>query len=307
MGMALAPLLNLVHTKARFRRLSGEIFVIVVGGIKRFTAHENIISASPVFKAMCAGPFQESTTRTINLPDDDPLAFEILLEACYRKCTSAAILSQICVELIPADGDHPSELAKVYITADRYHLPRFQTVIVSLLRDLDLPDKKPLTFLNIAQTIYKNLSSPHGPFPDYFRAGSHIALRASREVVTDKIRDIVEDGGALAIDICDTLVLNYSWERERAESCTQQLQHEKQAATEEEDKLKKVVAEERSKAESTAAHDKLKLEKQWKEEKAEFVYLLSLGVTNRGEFLEALRKKGLASLSSQGVHKYFSS
>ena len=260
--------------------------------------HENVLSESPVFKAMCTGPFQESTTRTIELLDDDALAFEILLEIFYRDCTSTEVLSQICADIIPADGDHPSTLAGLYTMADRYQLLRLQHVIVGVLRNLDLPTNEPLSFLTVAQTIYENLASPQGSFPDYFRSEVRIALRDSNGIVMDKAHDIIEGGGALAVDIYRAMAISCTLERERTEACVKELEYERQFAMVEKDRVMKKAADEKSKVERAATKEKSTLERQWEEEKAELVGLLSLATTNSVEFKGALRKKALASISA---------
>ena len=247
---------------------------------------------------MCIGPFQESVTRTIELPDDDPLAFEILLETFYRDCTSSGVLRQICFEIIPADGDHPSKLADVYITANRYQLRQLQSVTVQLLRDLNLPAQEPVSFLTVAQTIYENLSSPQGPFPDYFRSEVRIALRDSHGVVMDKVLEIVQGGGALAIDISRAQAMSCRLERERTEACIQKLECENLVTTEEKERLRKAAANKKKKVEGAAVDDRQKLETLWKEEKAELMRLLLLAATNREKFEKALRNRTLASMSA---------
>ena len=49
-----------------------------------FAAHEDIISSSPFFAAICRGQFLESTSKRVNLPEDIPEIFSSVLEYLYK-------------------------------------------------------------------------------------------------------------------------------------------------------------------------------------------------------------------------------
>ena len=77
--------------------------------------------ATSVLKTLCAGPFREVVTGLIELPDDEPQSFGILLETLYKSCDSLDILQRIYHDIISLENDeHATKLADVYIMADKY-------------------------------------------------------------------------------------------------------------------------------------------------------------------------------------------
>jgi len=49
-----------------------------------FAAHEDILSSSPFFAAICRGQFLESTSKRVNLPEEIPEIFSSVLEYLYK-------------------------------------------------------------------------------------------------------------------------------------------------------------------------------------------------------------------------------
>lgn len=49
-----------------------------------FAAHENVLSTSPFFAAICKGQFLESSTKRVNLPEELPEVFSSVLEYLYK-------------------------------------------------------------------------------------------------------------------------------------------------------------------------------------------------------------------------------
>jgi len=49
-----------------------------------FAAHEDILSSSPFFAAVCRGQFLESTSKRVNLPEEIPEIFSSVLEYLYK-------------------------------------------------------------------------------------------------------------------------------------------------------------------------------------------------------------------------------
>ncbi|CAF9911090.1 MAG: hypothetical protein ALECFALPRED_007075 [Alectoria fallacina] len=65
--------------------LTSPIVTLCVGVEQRlFAAHEDILSTSPFFAAICRGQFLESTTKRVNLPEDLPEVFSSVLEYLYK-------------------------------------------------------------------------------------------------------------------------------------------------------------------------------------------------------------------------------
>lgn len=65
--------------------LTSPIVTLCVGAEQRlFAAHEDILSTSPFFAAICRGQFLESTTKRVNLPEELPEVFSSVLEYLYK-------------------------------------------------------------------------------------------------------------------------------------------------------------------------------------------------------------------------------
>ncbi|KAL8865597.1 MAG: hypothetical protein Q9174_006805 [Haloplaca sp. 1 TL-2023] len=65
--------------------LTSAIVTICVGPDQRlFAAHEDVLSHSPFFAAICRGQFLESATKRILLPDETPEIFSSVLEYLYK-------------------------------------------------------------------------------------------------------------------------------------------------------------------------------------------------------------------------------
>ncbi|KAK4692750.1 hypothetical protein P7C71_g4517, partial [Lecanoromycetidae sp. Uapishka_2] len=65
--------------------LTSPIVTLCVGPSQRlFAAHEDILSSSPFFAAICRGQFLESTSKRVNLPEEVPEIFSSVLEYLYK-------------------------------------------------------------------------------------------------------------------------------------------------------------------------------------------------------------------------------
>ncbi|MCJ1271263.1 hypothetical protein MMC22_011163 [Lobaria immixta] len=65
--------------------LTSPIITICVGPEQRlFAAHEDILSTSPFFAAICRGQFLESASKRVNLPEEIPEVFSSVLEYLYK-------------------------------------------------------------------------------------------------------------------------------------------------------------------------------------------------------------------------------
>ncbi|MCJ1339293.1 hypothetical protein MMC09_004582 [Bachmanniomyces sp. S44760] len=65
--------------------LTSPIVTICIGPEQRlFAAHEDILSTSPFFAAICRGQFLESVSKRVNLPEEIPEVFSSVLEYLYK-------------------------------------------------------------------------------------------------------------------------------------------------------------------------------------------------------------------------------
>lgn len=93
-----------------------------------FQVHLRILcEASPVFNAAFRGEFLEASSLSIDLPEDDPEAFERLVQWLYTK--SYDILPS-AEEYCDDDKMIFMRLAKLYVAADKYGIVRLKNDVV---------------------------------------------------------------------------------------------------------------------------------------------------------------------------------
>ena len=65
--------------------LTSPIITLCVGLEQRlFAAHEDVLSTSPFFTAICRGQYLESASKRVNLPEEIPEIFSSVLEFLYK-------------------------------------------------------------------------------------------------------------------------------------------------------------------------------------------------------------------------------
>lgn len=70
--------------------LTPQIVTFTVGKEGRlFAAHEDVLSLSPFFAALCRGQFLEAQSKRIDLPDEEPEIFSCVLEYLYVRISSS--------------------------------------------------------------------------------------------------------------------------------------------------------------------------------------------------------------------------
>lgn len=168
------------------------IFTVIVGAGKLvFTAHQEILSKSTVFKAMCEGPFREGRTREIVLPDDSSASFCYMLQWLYAgKWESASIIEDVNFQI--REGE---KLARLYCMADRYNLKDVMNVVVEKLHDLALIPIE--ARVKLAREIYGNTSEPNDPLTLHMEECFGKEEFGTRRTETWMV-EIVKHGGPLA-------------------------------------------------------------------------------------------------------------
>lgn len=139
---------------------TSDIFTIIVGPERRtFTAHGVILSKSPKFAAQCNGSaYVEGSTKTIELPDHDPIIFALLLEYLYSGDYWPRMGPDLDAYCDIADKEHRTKQyfreAKLYCMAGYYLLADLQKQVLEKFEKLKvIPD---VHWLKIIKHIYDN-------------------------------------------------------------------------------------------------------------------------------------------------------
>lgn len=147
---------------------------------------------------MCEGPFAESVTRQIHLPEDSVTSFGLVLEYLYTGD-------------FPFEGSNDlkleDQLAEVYILADKYQLPLLKELAIAKLHSSMSSNMtttvRSLAFLTIAHKIYHGTldSEANEVFYQFF---ADTAISALENLDIDKlhvVQDLIDDGGRFATDV----------------------------------------------------------------------------------------------------------
>lgn len=119
---------------AQLRTMGGDIVTLLVGTDKvSFTVHKKILcSRVKYFDRMFNGDFLESKTGEATFPEDDPVAFDILLFYIYTNKLSGY--------------SHPtthgfSLYLHLYMLADRFVIPEVQDRCIDAIINTDISDQ----------------------------------------------------------------------------------------------------------------------------------------------------------------------
>lgn len=94
--------------------------------------HENILTQCPFFEKCLNSGMREQHERVINLPEDSPKAFSIIVEWLYTKDVSSEL--------------NHKDFRTSYVAADKYGIPELQNTLMDRLRamtskELSRPNK----------------------------------------------------------------------------------------------------------------------------------------------------------------------
>ena len=165
-----------------------------------FTAHRDILSKSPKFKAQCNNEqFTESTSKVIRLRDHNPIIFGLLLEYLYKDEYTPKVGVEFAAYRSSDENTRFVQMQRevyLYCMAGYYLVPELQALAVEKMAML-----APLTtesFLNISRYVYENNTGP-GAYRDYFcyKIKGYLHL----DIMEDWIMERIAEGGDLAVDI----------------------------------------------------------------------------------------------------------
>ncbi|KAL9119418.1 MAG: hypothetical protein Q9187_004030 [Circinaria calcarea] len=212
------------------RRFDSEIFTIIVGDTKsRFMAHVSVLSQSPVLACMCSGPFQESLSKLISLPDDDAANFGLLLEFLYQDNLPDLIIS--------GSNAYIETLADIYILADKYQLQTLKEAVIWQLRSWDGLYNTPMDFFRMAHRIYHDISHSVSDksLHDYFHKQARLKLPLLTSYGVGYLEELLDHGGRFATDVFKIqhdLMIDVKTVRDQLEKKLTQICHDEEIAAE---------------------------------------------------------------------------
>lgn len=182
---------------------TSDLIAIIVGPHKeRLTAHKAILTQAKYFQGCLQGNFPEKEKNEIVVPEDDPRAFEKLLEYLY--------FGSIEAEHFPAtvrdepERAHMTLLAKAYVAADKYCMEDCQSHVMDHFWDFHGQELQRLPCL---QAITELGALPENPLRNFLFAKLATALCGKgadprARLVRDKgIREMMRKGGDDAEDL----------------------------------------------------------------------------------------------------------
>ena len=165
-----------------------------------FTAHRDILSKSPKFKAQCNNEqFPESTSKEIRLPDHHPIIFGLLLEYLYKDEYSPKVGVEFAAYRSQDEKIRFVQMQRevhLYGMAGYYLMSELQALVVEKMAML-----APLateSFLNASRLVYECNTGP-GAYREYFcyKIKDYLHL----DIMENWIMERIAEGGDLAVDI----------------------------------------------------------------------------------------------------------
>ena len=127
-----------------------------------FNVHMDLLcKASPFFKSafMGVGDFQETSTKSMKLPEDDPATMDRLIQWIYFGCYSvdSEIETNSADQLEEVLHASLMQLSTLYVVADKYGIIELQNHALGRLFDLGIQGKVELTRnKDLIRYIYEN-------------------------------------------------------------------------------------------------------------------------------------------------------
>ena len=178
---------------------SGSFTILVGPAQQEFTAHRDILSKSPKLKVQCNDErYLEASSKKIELLDQDPATFALLLEYLYTGDYWPKL-----GEAFPEPKTQESRFAQVQLHAKLYTMAGYnqlwdlQKLAVEKIKDLFVAVDD---FLPISQYIYNN-NQGAGPYREYFRYRIVYCHIAFPEDVKEWTKKRIAEGGELAEDL----------------------------------------------------------------------------------------------------------
>lgn len=184
------------------------MFTLTVGPeAKSFTAHAAFLSQSPVFEKMCSGQFQESHTCEIKLPEDNPELIRAFIQYLY----TGNFLDFGSLESGHCPKDAASQLAGLYMTAEKYQIQKLKRLILCKLNSVLDPKECPLDFLCIAELMYENIPDSDRAWRTFFKKWA--AHLRKPTLMSESVRTVFDNylhqGGAQAVDMMEAVCTHY--------------------------------------------------------------------------------------------------
>ncbi|KAL8777558.1 MAG: hypothetical protein Q9203_003579 [Teloschistes exilis] len=156
-----------------------------------------------MFAAMCQGQFKERQSSRIDLPEDNPETFELILKYLYAVNFSA-------YESVSTVSDNDTAVdsrADIYLVAQEFQLQDLKTLIVEKLEIFTSVKEPPIAFLSLAKRMYANTPESDQPYRQFFIENAACMEKvenpnAAAHAAVDKA---FSDGGMQAIDMAAAL------------------------------------------------------------------------------------------------------
>ncbi|MCJ1305224.1 hypothetical protein MMC08_008038 [Hypocenomyce scalaris] len=183
-----------ISTKlTELRRFNSSIFTILVSESKHvFTAHETVLSQSPVLARFCKSNFKEATTKEITLPDESVESVGRLLEYLYSGDYACAATQKTFDEAV--------ELAGMYIIGDKYNLERLKILTMDKLIAFEAFPTDRVDFFSLASLVYRRTPDSDKRFRNYFAFFAPAHIIAMKEPELRKLEEMMNAGGFFARD-----------------------------------------------------------------------------------------------------------
>ncbi|KAL9583571.1 MAG: hypothetical protein Q9212_002620 [Teloschistes hypoglaucus] len=151
------------------KRLKSTQFTLFVGPSKEnYLIHEHILGTSPVLSRMCSDAKKNNTAPHIELLDEDPDDFGSLLDFLYGSdFDSLGDAENFKAATAENQSEAMDELRRIYMLGEKYQLPTLKDCVVGKFRSAADIKMYPLSFLNVAKTMYSHILDSDSIYSDF--------------------------------------------------------------------------------------------------------------------------------------------
>ncbi len=151
--------------------------------------YKHILNASPVLACMTSGPFAESVTKQIVLPDDDAECFGRVLEHLYSNDEAALDFDPI------KDKMGLETMAVMYELAEKYQLPTLKKVVT---KKIEAQQLNHIQFFQVMHRISQKTSESDEIFLSFFAGGAQSRLPVLDNSEVTALAKMCETAGSFA-------------------------------------------------------------------------------------------------------------
>lgn len=190
------------------RCFNNNIFHLIVGSARQdFYVHQQILAKSPVLACMTTGPFSESRTKEILLPEDDAYYFGRVIGYLYGDSVAPFDFGSF------KDWKLIEKFVELYIMVDKYKVYKMKGAIIKKLEKLEVLQNDANVFFHMAFVICQRIKNSDEVFDSFFAEEAVEYLESDLLLDSKKLSAYIRAGGKFADMVLQSYMLVHKEEK----------------------------------------------------------------------------------------------